>query len=56
MTFDEWVDKNDRVTNAWYTIAQEFQSGTMEDQLKRIKEVMEESWEGRYYTLTYHDL
>jgi hypothetical protein len=44
MTDEQWIEG--RVTNAWYSIAQEFQSGTMEDQVKRIKEVMEEAFEG----------
>ena len=56
MTFDEWANGNDRVTNAWYTIAQEFQSGTTEDQTRRIREIMEEAWDARYYTLTIYDI
>ena len=56
MTFDEWASDQNRVTNAWYTIAQEFQSGTVEDQNKRIREIMEEVWDARYYTLTTKDI
>lgn len=56
MTFNDWVCEHDKVTNAWYSIAQEFQSGTTEDQHKRIREVMEESWDARYSTLTYNDI
>ena len=56
MTFDEWVSDNDRVTNAWYTIAQEFQSGGIEVQRKRIREIIEEAWDARYHTLTIYDI
>ena len=51
--FEEWADKTSgsgqtRVSNAWYTIAQEFQSGDIDSQNAVIKEVMSQAWEEGY--------
>lgn len=51
MTDEKWI--KDRITDAWFSIAQEFQSGTMADQVQRINEVMEEAFEGGWNSCAY---
>lgn len=51
MTFEEWAYQRDqfgqtKVSNAWYDIAQEFQSGDVDSQDRVITEVMKRAWEG----------
>ena len=59
-TFEEWFLKDviggSAKSNAYYTVAQEFQSGDAVSQMKAIEEVMKQAWDARYNTLTYQDL
>ena len=47
---EEWAYKRDefgqhRVSNAWYTLAQEFQSGDTYSQDKAIFDLMKQAWD-----------
>ena len=61
MTFEEWYYKKgvnglSESENAYYDMAQEFQSGDYYPQSKVLEDLMRKAWEARYHTLTYHDL
>ena len=59
-TFEDWfledVTGGSAKSNAYYTVAQEFQSGDVASQMKALEEIMKQAWDARYYTLTYQDL
>ena len=59
-TFEEWfledVTGGSAKSNAYYTVSQEFQSGSIGSQMKALEEVMKQAWDARYYTLTSQDL
>ena len=61
MTFEEWAYEKDKfgqtkVSNAWYALAQEFQSGDTFSQDDAIAEVMRLAWDARYHTLKVGDV